>query len=120
MENRIGIKIHHKPLVSLSLGSVHLKNAAMDFKDHLQIKSGTARIRYPMSVLFRRTFPISIEAENLVVEPGAELRSVLGDQQIVFDRISAQFLIQPNRKVLIEFLDADSKTVQFHLGRAKD
>jgi len=91
----------------------------MDFEDHFQIKSGTAKVNYPLSIIFRRTFPLSIEARNLVMEPSAELKSVLGDQQIVFETVSAKFVIQPKRQVVIEYLDAESKTVQFHLG-AKD
>ena len=115
----MGVKIRHKPLFNFNLGSVSLKNAAMDFEDHFQIKSGTAKVSYPLSVIFRKTFPLSIHAENLVVEPSTELKSVLGDQQIVFETVSAKFIIQPKRQVVIEFLDAESKTVQFHLG-AKD
>ncbi len=113
------MKIHHKPLFNFNLGSVSLKNAAMDFEDHFQIKSGTANVSYPLSIIFRRTFPLSIHAQNLVVKPGAELKSVLGDQQIIFKTVSAKFIIQSKRAVVIEFLDAESATVQFHLG-AKD
>ncbi len=119
MENRIGIKIHHKPLFSIFLGTVNLKNAAMDFEDYLKIKSGTATIHYPLNGLFRRTLLLSIQAENLAVEPGAELKSALGHSEVIFDRVSARLLIQPDRKVVIDFLNAESKTIQFHLG-AKD
>lgn len=110
------MKIHHKPLFNFNLGSVNLSNAAMDFEDHFQIKSGTAKVSYPLSIIFRKTFPLSIHARNLVVEPSAELKSVLGDQRIMFKTVSAKFIIQPRQKVVIEFLDAESETIQFHLG----
>lgn len=91
----------------------------MDVNTYLKVKSGTAKIQYPFTILFRRTFPITIEAWDLVVEPGVEIKKMMGDREVVFDKISARLLIRPNQKLAIEFLDADSKTVQFHLG-AKD
>ena len=88
----------------------------MDVNRYLKVKSGTARIEYPLTVLFRRTFLISIEARNLVMDPGIEIKNIMGDQEVIFDKISAKLLIRSDQKVSIEFLDADSKTIQFHLG----
>ena len=118
MESRIGLKVHHKPLFTPFLGSVRLEDAAMDVKDYLTIKSGTARIRYSLN-MFQRSYPVSIQAENLAVEPGIELKKTLGNQLVVFDTISIRLIFLPHKKMLIEYLDAESKTIQFHLG-AKD
>ncbi len=88
----------------------------MDFKNYLSVTSGTATIRYPLSILFSGSIPLTIEAVHLAVEPEAELIHALGQQSVLFDRIRGKLIIGPNREISIDYLDAESKTIQFHLG----
>ncbi|GEM_PF-4452606 len=116
MEHRIGLRVRNKPLLTFFPGTIRLNPAVMDFKDYLNIKSGIVTVHYPLSALFQNHFPLSIHAENLLVEPGPDLKKTLGQNTVLFDRISAKLSIQRNQTVSFEFLDAESKTIQFHLG----
>lgn len=88
----------------------------MDFKDVFQITSGSAVIHYPLTAVFTNDFPMSLRAKNITLHAGHDLKNTLGGGQIVFDQISAQLVLEPKRKVSVQYLDAASKTVQFHFG----
>ena len=116
LEHRMEIKIHHKPYFTPFLGVIHLRNASLDFKDVLKIKSGSVVIHYPLTAVFKNDFPMSLRAKNIVLEAGPELRKTLGNEQVIFDQVSADLILQPKRKVSVQYIDATSKTIQFHFG----
>ena len=118
VEHELSLRIDHKPLFASWPGFIRLEPVILNWQDRLQVKSGRLAVRFPISAVVRREFPISLKGENLTVELGSELKKVVGQEGIIFDRISAKFRIKSDRGVDIDFLDAESKTIQFHLTSA--
>lgn len=88
----------------------------MELKDYVRVKSGTLEVKYPWSIIFGSSFALLLEGEDIVAAPGKELEKVLGTHEVLFDRISAKMHIKPDKSIFFEYLDAESKTIQFHLG----
>ena len=114
IEHQMKLRIYSKPFFTLLPGSVHSDRVSLKWGDRLHIRSGSAAVRFP-SLSLGEKFPISFEGKNLVIDFGPELKKVLGQEGITFDRVSAKLVIGSNEKLEIEFLDAESKTIQFHL-----
>ena len=119
IERRLTLKINKKPLLVFSLGSIRLNEADIEFNRFLKVKAGSIQIDYPFFVFLQSTFELKIKGQNLLVIPDEELRKVLGQNDVLFEQVSAKLLILPDRKISFEYLDAQSKTLQFHLGVKK-
>jgi len=117
LERRLQLKIGSKPFFTLWPGSVSVKhNLRLEWSDQLKVTSGSLAVRFPLSALVQDRFSISLEGKNLMVEPGLGFREVIGQSQVVFDRFATKFVIDSRRISDIEYLDAESKTMEFHLN----
>jgi len=116
IENGLNLKVHQKPLFFLVPGHIHLRNSYIDWEGKFRVSSGSIEVDYPASMIVLNEFPISIKGKGLAIEFGPELRQAIGQDQVVFDRVSTRIVLRPKRKVDIDFLDAESKTIQFHLS----
>ena len=114
VEHRLKLKIYHKPFFVLLPGSVRLTGDFLEWNNRIRVRSGVLTIRYPLTAILNAQFPLRLEGRHLVVEAGPEFYQALGSKQIMFDRVSAKLIIR-SKQVDIDFLDAESKTVQFHL-----
>ena len=116
IEHRLNLKINRKPLFTFVPGSIQLNGDFLEWKDHLKVQSGSLAVHFPISVLFQRQYPILLEGRNLTVEFSPGLRKTLGGSEFSFDRVAARLKIDSRHGVDIDFLDAESKTIQFHLS----
>ncbi|MBI4000003.1 MAG: hypothetical protein HY351_05240 [Candidatus Omnitrophica bacterium] len=119
IEHRLGLRVYQKPVFNLLLGSIHLHPVSLDWQNYLRVRSGTLKIEYPVASIFTNRNIFLLEGQNLAVEFAPELQKAVGSDRIVFDRVVAKVILNPARKVEIEFLDAESKTIQFHLNRVR-
>lgn len=116
IEHLLSLKVRGKPLITMIPGSARLSGNFVEWKDHLRVKSGTLSIRFPISTFFRAEYPIVLDGQNLTVEFGPDLAKTLGRSEMFFDQIRARVIIQSKKGVDIDYLDAQSKTIQFHLA----
>lgn len=118
LERRLDLKIKSKPFFTFWPGSVSVRdNLHLEWSDQLKATSGSLRVRFSLPALMGSRFSISMEGRNLMVEPGPGLRGTIGQSQIFFDRFSTKLTIDSRRISEIEYLDAESKTMEFHLNR---
>ncbi len=116
IEHRLKLKIHRKPIVFLVPGVIHINGPFLEWPNRLYVRSGDLTIQYPCWAIFQNKVPLSLNGHNLEVEAGPELLHSLGQETIVFDRVTANLVID-GKRIDIDSLDAESKTVQFHLKK---
>lgn len=116
IEHRLHLKINGKPLFTWVPGFVRLKGNFLEWENRLWVRSGSLDIRFPISILFRKQYPISLEGKNLTVEFGPGFQEALGGHELTFERVATRLLINSKGGLEIDFLDAESKTIQFHLS----
>ncbi|MBI4395236.1 MAG: hypothetical protein HY583_03455 [Candidatus Omnitrophica bacterium] len=116
LERRLGLKVHRKPWVFLLPGSISLNPVLMDWQGYFSVRSGSLKINYPMLSLFTNQYPLFLEGKRLAVQFSPELRKAVGTDQVIFDHFAAKVILKSGRAMDIEFLDAESKTIQFHLS----
>ena len=118
IEYSLHLKVQRKPFFFLVPGHLRLHNSYVDWQDRFRVSSGFITVRYPIALVFLEEFPLTIKGENLAIEFRPELRKTIGQKQIIFSKVSARIVIRPRQKekVDIDFLDAESKTIQFHLS----
>ena len=117
LERRLELKIGSKPFFTLWPGSISVKNNLhLEWSDQLKVTSGSLTVRFPLSALIRNRFPIAMEGSHLKVEPGLGFRGVIGQDQVFFDHFATKLVIDSHRISEIEYLDAQSKTMEFHLN----
>ena len=118
LERRLDFKIRSKPFWTPWPGLVSVRDHLnLEWSDQLKVTSGSLTVRFPLTALISDRFSISADGQNLMVEPGVELRKVIGQNQVFFDRFSTKLRFDARRISEIEYLDAESKTMQFHLNR---
>lgn len=115
LEWRLNVKIHRKPLFILIPGTVYFKNASIDWKDKIYVRSGSLALRYPLYAFLWPWFSFSLDGRALQVEFGPDLRSVVGRKEVLFDQVSAKLLVKAGQGLDVSYLDAESSTIQFHL-----
>ncbi|MBI4358692.1 MAG: hypothetical protein HY584_05265 [Candidatus Omnitrophica bacterium] len=118
IERRLNLKVYHKPFFILLPGRILLRPAALEWQDHLRVRSGTLLIHYPWWVIGGGKFSVFLQGENLEVEFGPEFQNVLGQEDAIIDRARVKFWIQSKRVVDVEFLKIESKTIQFQLDQS--
>lgn len=116
IERRLNLEINRKPVFTVIPGLIRLNGDFLEWKDRLRVRSGSLEIRFPVSALFRKQYPITLEGNNLRVEIAPGLREALGGSEFLFDRFSARLKIRSEPGVDVDFLDAESKTIRFHLN----
>ena len=117
LERRLKLKIGSKPFFTLWPGFISVKDHLhLEWSDQLKVTSGSLSVQFPLSALVLNRFPISMKGSNLKVEPGLGLRGVIGQNQVSFDHFRAKLVIDSRRISDIEYLDAQSKTMEFHLN----
>jgi hypothetical protein len=118
LEHRLELRIGSKPFFTWRAGLIQVKkNLRFEWRDQLKVTSGSARVRFPLEAIVLNRFPISIDGNNLMVEPGPGFRELIGQNQIFFDHFSAELVIDSRRISEIGYLDAKSKLIEFHLNR---
>ncbi len=117
IEHRLKLKIHGKPLGALFPGTINLSGSFLEWQGRFRVRSGFLTIHYPPVAMFQSKFPLVLEGRDLVVEAGSDMQRTLGRGEITFDRVAAKLIIG-SKHADIEFLDAESKTIQFHLKSA--
>lgn len=123
IEHRLDFKIHRRPLVSFVPGFISLEDLSATWRGRLKIDSGVLLVRYPLSALLSSRIPVAFKGEEVSVQFDVEFEKLAGIREVVFDRIEARVIIgskHSRRSVEIDYLDAESKTIQFHLGRKKE
>ncbi|MBI4368133.1 MAG: hypothetical protein HY588_01925 [Candidatus Omnitrophica bacterium] len=115
IEYRLNLHVDDKPFLTLVPGRIHLTHASLNWKEKLRVTSGDLRVRFPISAVLGGRYTIVLDGESLAVQLGPELRKSLGSDTIVFDRFQAKIRILSKRDIRIDFLNAESKTIQFHL-----
>ena len=119
IEKGLDLKIYRKPFFTFIPGSIHIRNVSLVWRDRLTVNSGSVAIHYPVLAILKREFPISLKGESLAIRFGPEFERVIGSKRVVFDHVDAKLIIgskHSRRKVEIDSLDAESKTIQFHLA----
>jgi hypothetical protein len=115
MERRLDLKILKKPVFMLWPGRLTLKEVKFEWKDKITVTSGTLSLKYPLTAIFRVRYPFFLAGRNLSVQAGPIFRPALGSGQVLFDDVRAELIVDPVRGLDINSLDAESKTIQFHL-----
>lgn len=118
IEHGLNLKIHRKPLFVLLPGFIHLDPVSLEWAGRLYVRSGSLEVRFPWTGMLPSRLPISFEGRNLAIQAGPELSKALGKNEVIFDRVSAKILVNSRRAIDLEFLDAESKTIQFHLSNS--
>lgn len=114
VEHRLKLTIYRKPLIALFPGTIKLSGSFLEWQGRLRVRSGFLTIHYPPVAMLQNKFPLFLEGRDLAIEAGPEIQRTLGRRQVTFDRVAAKLIIR-SKHVDVEFLDAESKTVQFHL-----
>lgn len=120
IERGLDLKIYRKPFFALIPGFIRIQNISLAWRDHLTVDSGSVAVQYPVWMILMRELPISLKGENLVVKFGPKLKQMVASDHVVFDHVKAELIIgstYSDRRVKIESLDAESKTIKFHLTR---
>jgi len=117
IEQLLDLKIEQKPYLTFRIGALELGDASLHWKDYLQVRSGSLHVRYGVSGILTGKFPISLEGDELVVTFGPKLRDLVGQNEAVFDHLSAKVMTTASGEIEIEFLKAQSKTLQFNLTK---
>ena len=115
IEYSLNLKVLKKPMFIPLPGVIHLKNASLIWPDYFRLDSGSLTVRYPVTALFQIQYPISLSGENLAVTFSPQLQKTVGQEKVVFDRVDTRLVIRSKRLEDIEYLNAESKTLQFHL-----
>lgn len=118
-EKRLGLEVRHKPIIVLVPGRFQIKPASVVWKDRLEIKSGSLRVRFPVTALFLTEYPIQFDGKDLVVGVAKALERVLGQREVKFMSVSGELDLKRNGQFDIRRLDAVSETVEFHLNGRK-
>ena len=115
IEIRLGLNIHRKPLFVLIPGTFEIKGASLEWKDQLQVRAGTVSVEFPPTAVVRPYFPMVIQGKNLSVVFEAGLADSIGQKEVLFDFVDAELVVGGKTGFDIRSLDAESKTIQFHL-----
>lgn len=115
IEHRLNIRVHRKPYISFLPGTIDLHRVSLDWQDRLHVREGSLKINFPPLEVWLGEYSVTLLGQNLAVEFGSDLQKTLGAENVVFDRVSAKFLIRGKKDFDVEYLDAESKTFQFHL-----
>ncbi len=116
IEHRLKLKIHCKPFVTLLPGTIHLSGPFLEWKNRLYIRSGYLTVHYPLAAIFQNKVSLTLNGHDLAVEAGPEFLHSLGAERVMFDHVAAKLAIG-SKHIDIDFLDAESKTIQFHLKK---
>lgn len=116
IEHRLNLKVHRKPFFTLLPGLIILDDVSLEWAGRLYVRSGSLKVQFPVTSILLNRFSLTLNGRNLAIQAGQELNQALGKNEIIFDRVSAKILIDSKRGIDIEFLDAESKTIQFHLS----
>ena len=114
VEHRLKLKIYGKPLVTLFPGTINLNGSFLEWQGRFRVRSSFLTVRYSPLAMFQSKFQLFLEGHDLTVVAGSEMERTLGRREIIFDHVAAKLFIR-SKHVEIEFLDAESKTIQFHL-----
>lgn len=115
VERRLDLKIHRKPVFVLVPGAFDLKQTSLEWKDRLHVKAGTLSVEFPPTAFVRSRFPVSLRGKNLSVAFGSEWAASVGQEDVLFDIVDAELVVGGKTGFDIRSLDAESKTIQFHL-----
>ena len=115
VEQRLNLKIRRKPVFVALPGVFTLKQASLEWKQKLRVEAGTLSVRFPVTAIVRAHFPLALSGKNLSVKFDSELASAVGQQNVLFDSVRAELLVGGKSGFDINSLDAESKTIQFHL-----
>ena len=116
IERRLDLKIYGKPYFVLFPGSIQLHGAFLDWPGRFRVRSGRLSVWYPLVAVLQGKFSIVVKGSDVVLDIGPELQKVIGQDEVAFERLSAKFLIHSRRDIEIDHLDAESKTLEFHLS----
>ena len=115
VEHRLGLSIHKKPVFVMVPGSFDLRQTSLEWKNKLRAKAGTLSVEFPPTAILRFHFPMVLRGKNILVEFGSELAQSVGQKNVFFDLVHAELIVGGRSGFDINSLDAESKTVQFHL-----
>ncbi|OGX03021.1 MAG: hypothetical protein A3G87_05165 [Omnitrophica bacterium RIFCSPLOWO2_12_FULL_50_11] len=115
IEDYLGIKVSRKPILTFHPGKIDLSGTAIEWNDGLRTQSGILEVRYPLHRALLGDIPISVDAKELAVTFGPRWSQVIGQEHVVFDHVSARVLATSTGQIQVDYLNAESKTIQFHL-----
>lgn len=115
IEQRLNVRIHRKPVLVALPGFFTLKQASLEWGQKFRVNAGTLSVRFPLTAVLGFRFPLVLRGRDLSVEFGPEWVQAVGQKNVFFDSVNAELMVGGPSGFDINSLDAESKTVQFHL-----
>lgn len=119
MEEFVDLKVVRKPWFFFHPGKIDLKGTQIEWNDRLQAEAGRLEVRYPVHRALFGNIPLSVEAEKLAVSFGPRWSRVIGHEHVVFDHVSAKVVALSSGEIQLDYVNAESKMIQFHLKGAE-
>jgi len=116
VESALDLEIDGKPFFAFYPGTVDLSRSSIVWKDRFAARPSSLVVRYPILQLLSGRIPVSLEGTNVAVSFGPKFSALIGHEEVLFDVVSARVISSRAVGLEIDFLDAQSKTIQFQLS----